>query len=301
MRHSSGLNFAIFFTREGSFRVRLDSSSPASMMLPGATLWLILPPSVVRRGITIFIASTSMYGTPFSTSAPSSCRKRTTLPLTSLRSSLGSNWVGISTTLPSSSRRMPRGSSCAERRWVRPPKVARRVPSDCSRRRTTVTLSPRRISTRSAASFFAVSTYLVDSYTSSTSHLRALERVARLGSWPLERASWRAVSSSPKRVCARQRAAESTMSCGSVVPLSCLAAMILSSQLVSMVFSMNSGVPSSCSRYSTAVRISPRTSSSLRASTSALRASSRVSPEANRWPNCESANSCTAPLVPTEK
>ena len=80
-----------------------------------------------------------------------------------------------------------------------------------------------------------------------------------------------------------------------------LFAMSPSSHAVSMVFMRKSSVSSSLTRYSTAVRISPRTMSSLSAISSALRASSRFAPLANTWPNCESANSCTPPLAPTLK
>ena len=51
-------------------------------------------------------------------------------------------------------------------------------------------------------------------------------------------------------------------------------------QEVSMVLSLNSSVSRSCTKYSTAVRISPRTTIPLRARTSALRASLRLRPEA---------------------
>lgn len=58
------------------------------MMDPGDISWLIFPDSVALRGMIIFIASTSTNGSPDATSAPSSCRNRTTLPVMSDLSSL---------------------------------------------------------------------------------------------------------------------------------------------------------------------------------------------------------------------
>ena len=77
--------------------------------------------------------------------------------------------------------------------------------------------------------------------------------------------------------------------------------MMPSSHAVSMVFSLKASVSSSSPRYSTVVRISPMMKSSLSALTRFLRATSRVGPEAKRWPNCESAYSCTPPSAVTEK
>lgn len=59
------------------------------MMDPGDISWLILPDSVALSGMIIFIASTSTKGSPDATSAPSSWRNRTTLPVMSDLSSLG--------------------------------------------------------------------------------------------------------------------------------------------------------------------------------------------------------------------
>ncbi len=70
---------------------------------------------------------------------------------------------------------------------------------------------------------------------------------------------------------------------------------------VSMLLLLKSSVSNNCTKYSTGLRISPRTFSSLRANTNAFLAASRSSPVANRWPNCESANSWTPPFAPTEK
>ena len=58
------------------------------MMDPGDISWLILPDSVALSGMIIFIASTSTKGSPEATSAPSSWRNRTTLPVMSDLSSL---------------------------------------------------------------------------------------------------------------------------------------------------------------------------------------------------------------------
>ena len=68
-----------------------------------------------------------------------------------------------------------------------------------------------------------------------------------------------------------------------------------------MSLALKSSVSRSDTRYSTGLRISPRTVSSLSARTMALRASSRFVAVAKRWPNWESANSWTPPFAPTEK
>ena len=47
--------------------------------------------------------------------------------------------------------------------------------------------------------------------------------------------------------------------------------------------------------------ISPRILNSRSACTMFFRAMSREAPQLNRWPNCESAYSCTRPLPSTEK
>ena len=82
--------------------------------------------------------------------------------------------------------------------------------------------------------------------------------------------------------------------------LTCLA-MRESSQPVWTSFPTKSGDWIISEAESTIVRISPRILTSLRATTIERIAASRVSPLANRWPNCESENSWMPPPDLTEK
>ena len=79
------------------------------------------------------MASTSTKGWPFSTRPPFSCRKRTTLPVTSVRSSEGSNTLGKYTVPLSMATRSPSGSSRPTIFRVAPPNVASKLPSGWAR------------------------------------------------------------------------------------------------------------------------------------------------------------------------
>mmetsp|Transcript_37522 Transcript_37522/g.76971 ORF Transcript_37522/g.76971 Transcript_37522/m.76971 type:complete len:312 (+) Transcript_37522:4616-5551(+) len=123
--------------------------------------------------------------------------------------------------------------------------------------------------------------------------------------WPLLSDSWNLAISDLTYWCERNSAEASTTvsvsACEFTEPPIERFLIRPSSHEVSMVLSLNASVSSSFTKYSTGLRISPRTSISLSASTSALRASSRVGADANKCPNCESANSWMPPLLPTEK
>mmetsp|Transcript_92564 Transcript_92564/g.239025 ORF Transcript_92564/g.239025 Transcript_92564/m.239025 type:complete len:202 (-) Transcript_92564:289-894(-) len=68
------LKGSIFCTAEGSSSCRLPNSSPAATMLPAPRVCWILPEAAAFTGMIIFIASSSTYGSPFLTEAPSSFR-----------------------------------------------------------------------------------------------------------------------------------------------------------------------------------------------------------------------------------
>mmetsp|Transcript_11560 Transcript_11560/g.40205 ORF Transcript_11560/g.40205 Transcript_11560/m.40205 type:complete len:326 (-) Transcript_11560:1643-2620(-) len=291
---------SIFFTRLGSDSSRDASRSPASMTEPGGFSCEIVPVSDAISGMTIFIASASAYGLPASTTAPSSCRKRMSLPVTSVRSSLGSNWNGRSHVLPSRTRRSPSGSSRASIWCASPSMKARSVPSLCSRTFASTLLPPRDRTSVSGLLRATLKEYFTSWYVSSIGWVLKLSSPCR-PSCPFFHDSLHAASFSLNCWWARQMAADATMRLGSSARLSIFVLMRPSSHEVSMVFSLNSSVSRSWTRYSTAVRISPRTTMSFRASTSALRASSLVGPLANTWPNWLSANSWIPPLAPTEK
>ena len=110
------------------------------------------------------------------------------------------------------------------------------------------------------------------------------------------------------------KAADATTTESSTCVLMDLAAKMPSSHDVSMLLLLKSSVSSQTVRGTRpTARISPRTFELLKSSVakhhcgsrrapSALsRFAYRSSPVANRWPNCESANSWTPPFAPTEK
>lgn len=146
----------------------------------------------------------------------------------------------------------------------------------------------------------ATKAYFTESYVISMGKVRREEIPWREG-WPLASASVSSLVSLLTILWALKMAALSATVWGSTKTDTVFSLMIPSNQEVSIVLSLNSGVSKSLMRYSTVVLISPRTSISFRAKTRAFLASSRVGPEANRWPNWESANSWIPPLAPTEK
>mmetsp|Transcript_631 Transcript_631/g.2420 ORF Transcript_631/g.2420 Transcript_631/m.2420 type:complete len:262 (+) Transcript_631:1865-2650(+) len=223
------------------------------------------------------------------------------LPVTSVRSSEGSNWLGSSQVWPSSTMRRPRGSSRPSISCVRPPQMPSSTPSERSRMRASMRSSPfRRSTSESGLRRCTVNEYFTSWYVISmgNSMTRSMPCVAV---WPFCQNSLNAASSACTMRNARYITADATMVCGSSFMAMDFSLMIPSSHDVSMLLFLKSSVSRSCTRYSTAVRISPRTTMPLSAITSDLRACSRVLPVAKMCPNCESANSCTPPLAPTEK
>mmetsp|Transcript_1264 Transcript_1264/g.3888 ORF Transcript_1264/g.3888 Transcript_1264/m.3888 type:complete len:253 (-) Transcript_1264:2240-2998(-) len=117
----SPLKLIIFLTLDGSFKVRFASKSPALITAPAVFACEIFPDSCAMSGMTIFIASASAYGFPAWTSAPSSCKKRISLPVTSVLNSDGSNNVGNNHVWLSKVMRKPNGSSKPSISCVTPP------------------------------------------------------------------------------------------------------------------------------------------------------------------------------------
>mmetsp|Transcript_31215 Transcript_31215/g.49830 ORF Transcript_31215/g.49830 Transcript_31215/m.49830 type:complete len:283 (-) Transcript_31215:2039-2887(-) len=160
-------NCTIFLALLGSLSSSDESKSPADTIEPGESEFLMRPVSLAFSGMIIFIASTSTYGWPAFTSAPSSNRYRTTFPVTSVRNSEGSYTVGKSTVVPSKDMRNPNASSFAMRRRWRPPKLVSNEPS--GRSRTVTSMLPPLISRRMDEADVRVTLklYLVSSYVSS--------------------------------------------------------------------------------------------------------------------------------------
>mmetsp|Transcript_1996 Transcript_1996/g.7696 ORF Transcript_1996/g.7696 Transcript_1996/m.7696 type:complete len:457 (+) Transcript_1996:3685-5055(+) len=295
-------NCEIFFTLFGSLRVRVPKRSPAPITAPPAFSCEIVPLSPAIRGITIFIASTSANGFPATTSPPSSCRYRISFPVTSVRNSLGSNWLGNSQVWPSRIMRKPSGSSSPSISCVRPPQIPRSTPSERSRIRASIKSAPPfMLSTReSGPRRFTSNVYFTSWYVMSMENVMSLSTPC-VAVWPFCQNSLNAASSACTALNARHIAADATIVCGSSFIAIDFSLMIPSSHAVSMVLFLKSSVSRSCTRYSTAVLISPLTTMPFRAMTRDLRASSRVLPVAKMCPNCESANSCTPPFAPTLK
>mmetsp|Transcript_30156 Transcript_30156/g.77435 ORF Transcript_30156/g.77435 Transcript_30156/m.77435 type:complete len:221 (-) Transcript_30156:944-1606(-) len=177
---------SMVLTLPGLASSMLARSSPASITAPAAFAWLILPVSWATSGMTIFMASTSAKGLPFWISAPSGCRKRMSLPVTSVRSSEGSNWVGSRCVLPSSMRRMPSGSSVEVTLCVDPAYQASRVPSLCSRTLASTIVLPMLKRNMPGAKRDTSNSYLTSRYVISTGNLLS-DATPCVPSWPLEK------------------------------------------------------------------------------------------------------------------
>mmetsp|Transcript_28978 Transcript_28978/g.97742 ORF Transcript_28978/g.97742 Transcript_28978/m.97742 type:complete len:332 (+) Transcript_28978:2024-3019(+) len=125
-------NGAIVRALEASLSASLAKRSPVLITLPAVEKCLMLPVSAARMGMIIFMASTSAYGLPCCTSAPSSTSQRTSLPVTSDRTSEGSKAAGMNTVAPSMDMRRPSGSSRPVSLRETPPMSQSSVPSGCS-------------------------------------------------------------------------------------------------------------------------------------------------------------------------
>mmetsp|Transcript_13494 Transcript_13494/g.41663 ORF Transcript_13494/g.41663 Transcript_13494/m.41663 type:complete len:271 (-) Transcript_13494:79-891(-) len=270
------------------------------MMEPGARACAMAPASPVLRAMIIFIASTSTYGVPASRCVPSSCRKRTILPVTSVRSSDGSKIVGMRHVTPSQMTRRPSGSSMPWILRVAPPNDERSDPSGCSRTFARRIWPFKSTTKTSGPALDTLKSYFKPSYVMvCLKPVRSLTRTVE--SWPLASAATSSACFSFTNVCDRKRTAARTKIGVFIGTAMDFSRRMPSSQPVWISFALKASVSKSSTRYSTGLRILPRISTDLSASTRWRRAISRVAPDAKMWPNCESANSWMPPFAPTEK
>mmetsp|Transcript_4601 Transcript_4601/g.13905 ORF Transcript_4601/g.13905 Transcript_4601/m.13905 type:complete len:259 (-) Transcript_4601:1451-2227(-) len=245
------------------------------------------------------MTSSSAYGVPLARWSPSETRKRTSLPFTVDNSVVGSYSRGNMHVMPSSTISIPPTSSRMYVTWDLSSKRTM-LPPSLSACTVPVTDDSFKLTRKTAgAALESCMTYFVSSYMSSS---EVSMRVSRSGGGcPRSSASRVFLSSASKKDLAQHRAPQMTASWGSGFLRSMRSAIRRSSHVVSIRFCWKSSSSSRRTRYSTVVLMSPRMERSLSVSTMALLALSLSSPHAKRCPNCESENSCTPPVEPTEK
>ena len=139
---NSPLNGWLTFTEEGSSTSTAQSASPVSSAAPGCSKCVTNPVLVARRGMTVFITSTSQYATPSTALPPSGTRYLMSLPVPGALIFVGSKSSGKKQGCPSMCTLRPTFEGSVYTPCALPPRSTFKPPSCSTSTSASHTASP---------------------------------------------------------------------------------------------------------------------------------------------------------------